>query len=106
MESTDAKHNSNQPGPSRAITEHVFTAAINLLQARLLLRRLISEQKPLPPKIATVLDGRIRTITSTLAELLRLLRVLDSSGDPEHISSHVDRCLAQMAAERSAEGAR
>lgn len=25
---------------------------------------------------------------------------------PEHISSHVDRCLAQMAAERSVEGAR
>ena len=111
MESFETNYKPSQPEPSSKIHHHIVQSTVHLLQARLLMARMIREQEICSP--VDLLEGRIKALTPIVDELLRLgaLARHESnqagySGDPEHISSTVPGVLAQMAAERNVEGTR
>jgi hypothetical protein len=111
LESIQSESKPNQPEPSSKIRHHIVQSTVHLLQARLLLARMIREQEICSP--VDLLKGRIKALTPIVDELLRLGALVrhesnqaGPSGDPEHISSIVPGVLAQMATERSAEGTR
>jgi hypothetical protein len=127
MESFESEYKANETEPSSStVRHHVTQSTVHLLQARLVLARMIREQETCSP--GDLLQGRIKALTLIVAELLTLQTLLRvdsksarSPGDPEHLGSIVDRCLVQtvdrcldqtmdrclvqMAAERSAQGA-
>jgi hypothetical protein len=111
MESFESEYKAHQPEPSSTIRHHIVQSTVHLLQARLLLARMIREQETGSP--VDLLQGRMSALAPIVVELLRLGALAHHesnqagpSGDPEHISSIVPGILAQMAAERNAEGAR
>lgn len=68
MNSIKSKYSPTQAEASTVIQEHVVTATVNLLQAKLLLARQRHDQQTCLP----LLEGRIKAIAPIVDELLRM----------------------------------
>ena len=111
MEYSESEYKAHRPEPSSTIRHHIVQSTVHLLQARLLLARMIREQETGSP--VDLLQGRMSALTPIVDELLRLGALAHHesnqagpSGDPEHISSIVPEVLAQMDSELRAGGMR
>ena len=97
----DINSNDVEKSSDVCLREHVVSATVNLLQAQLLMRRLVRDQQNCNPTL--LLRARLNGIKPVLVECLRLCQLLQcdptlassaAEDDEEHIGSIAARYFA------------